>query len=137
MRNSVFSSLLNWGRGHLTQVFKLTPLHCNDCDNTFVSKSKLDIHIKSIHLKIKDLGCSECDKLFSRKSDPDKHEKVVHLKRKNIIVKLTITLWPDIIDIISTRAGRSLSKLVSSYFFPKDKKDKSYSNFKFEHNTVA
>ena len=35
------------------------------------------------------------------------------------------------------QSRRSLSKLLSFYFSPRDKKDKSYSNFKFEHNTVA
>ena len=41
---------------------------CLPCDKMFQDESELKVHVKKIHLKIKEYFCDKCDKSFSGKS---------------------------------------------------------------------
>ena len=46
---------------------------CTSCDKRCKYQSELKVHVKRIHLKIKDHFCDNCDKSFSSKSDLNDH----------------------------------------------------------------
>ena len=46
---------------------------CVSCDKVFKDKSYLKLHMKRMHLKIKDHFCDNCDKSFSTKSQLNTH----------------------------------------------------------------
>ena len=53
---------------------------CETCEKEFTKNSKLQQHIKAVHLKIKDIKCQECDYKCSEKINLQQHIKQVHLK---------------------------------------------------------
>jgi len=69
---------------HIKQVhLKIKDYECPDCDLKFAVKNNLNNHIKQVHLKIKDYECNNCDYTCSRKEHLQKHIKQVHLKIKD------------------------------------------------------
>ena len=46
---------------------------CAACDKVFKYESELKVHMKRMHLKIKDHFCKDCDKSFSTKSQLNTH----------------------------------------------------------------
>ena len=55
---------------------------CNECDEVFVTKSKLRLHIQEIH-ENKSYNCSECSFQGSSENDLSKHVKVTQHKQNN------------------------------------------------------
>ena len=73
---------------HIKQVhLKIKDFHCEDCDAKFSTNGDLQIHIKRVHLKIKDFECKECDAKFSTNGHLKDHIKKVHLKIKDFECK--------------------------------------------------
>ena len=62
---------------------KLNNYKCKECRFAFVSKHKLDRHIKSVHEKTTNYQCKECEYASARKDGLDRHIKAVHEKSKN------------------------------------------------------
>ena len=58
---------------------------CDKCDFKAISSSRVKVHIKSVHDKIKDNVCQECEYTCSSKGNLDIHIKSVHLKLKNYV----------------------------------------------------
>ena len=58
----------------------LMPHSCESCNQRFPSKTTLDDHIKSKHLKVKDLICEKCNKTFATDFNLKKHVTYVHDK---------------------------------------------------------
>ena len=52
---------------------------CKTCSGEFVDKHRLDAHVKSVHLKVKDIQCTSCGKLFATNERMKIHEKFVHI----------------------------------------------------------
>ena len=52
---------------------------CHTCSGEFVDKHRLDAHVKSVHLKVKDIQCTSCGKLFATNERMKIHEKFVHI----------------------------------------------------------
>ncbi len=68
---------------HIRSVhLKLKPHICDGCDAKFGEKSRLLRHINTVHLKLKPYDCDECKSSFSRKSHLQTHINMVHLKLK-------------------------------------------------------
>ena len=59
---------------------KLKKLACNKCENEFVSRSNLKMHLKTIHSKISQCHtCEECKKEFGNAEKIEKtHQKIFH-----------------------------------------------------------
>jgi len=53
---------------------------CGYCKHISGRKTHLNIHIKSVHLKLKPFQCTQCDKMFGTTSDLNKHIKGIHEK---------------------------------------------------------
>ena len=51
---------------------------CNVCGRTFGRRSKLIIHVKSVHQKIKEFSCNVCGKQFSSRYKVNRHLVNVH-----------------------------------------------------------
>ena len=60
----------------------LKPHKCPTCDKGFTANYNLQIHISTVHLKLKNFKCTDCGHPFGEKGDLQKHIKVVHLERK-------------------------------------------------------
>ena len=57
-----------------TNEFKVEKnIDCASCDKVFKCESELKVHMKRMHLKIKDHFCKDCDKSFSTKSQLNTH----------------------------------------------------------------
>ena len=57
-----------------TNEFKVEKnIDCASCDKVFKYESELKVHMKRMHLKIKDHFCKDCDKSFSTKSQLNTH----------------------------------------------------------------
>ena len=48
---------------------------CSYCHATFKARKSVVVHIKTIHLKVKDFACQYCSKQFGVKSNMKAHEK--------------------------------------------------------------
>ena len=48
-------------------------IECGSCDKMFKYNSELKVHVKRIHLKIKDYFCDNCDKSFSSQTNLNTH----------------------------------------------------------------
>ena len=48
-------------------------IDCGSCDRMFKYKSEWKLHMKKVHLKIKDYFCDNCDKSFSCQSNLNTH----------------------------------------------------------------
>ena len=56
---------------------------CDKCDYKCKFKSQLQVHIRHVHLKIKDFPCNKCEYKCSDNSHLQKHIRHVHLKIKD------------------------------------------------------
>ena len=56
---------------------------CDECDVSFGSRRGLQLHRKTVHLKISNYKCRFCGKLCTQKSNLKTHIKAVHLKERN------------------------------------------------------
>jgi len=56
-----------------------------ECSFGAISDSKLQLHVKSAHLKLKTLFCSDCQKGFTRKFDLIRHEQSIHSLKKQFL----------------------------------------------------
>ncbi len=69
---------------HIKAVhLKIKDHHCGDCEWSFSSNAELQQHIKAVHDKIKDHHCDDCDASFSTNSQLQTHIKAVHDKIKD------------------------------------------------------
>ena len=48
-------------------------IECGYCDKMFKYKSEMKVHVKKIHLKIKDYFCDNCDKSFASQTNLNTH----------------------------------------------------------------
>jgi len=55
---------------------------CPFCGKKYASPSHLTLHVKRVHLKLKNFGCNYCEKKFSCNYDVTRHQNTVHLKQK-------------------------------------------------------
>ena len=68
---------------HKINIKKLAvKFKCDVCDASFITKSNLQTHIKTVHLKIIFHACSQCTKSYSQKQNLNRHIKEVHMKMK-------------------------------------------------------
>jgi len=51
---------------------------CGSCDKKFFQRCDLNMHMKGVHLKIKDFHCSFCDLSFSQKCNLKTHKIKMH-----------------------------------------------------------
>lgn len=64
---------------HLEEAHKPKPrLECGHCDKTFGRKWDLNLHVKCVHLRIRDHKCPECDYASAEKGRIQKHLQTVH-----------------------------------------------------------
>ena len=56
---------------------------CQQCDQKFVQPVHLDVHIRVVHLKIKQYRCKPCDHAFSNTGNLEEHIAVKHMGYKN------------------------------------------------------
>lgn len=54
---------------------------CRECGCIQSQKGNLRIHIKSVHLQIKEFACEICGKLFSQSSNRNRHVAYCHDKK--------------------------------------------------------
>merc|ERR1712083_268721 len=54
-------------------------------------KSKLEMHLKSVHDKIKDFECKYCGQRFSQKSKLKRHQIEYHLDAKDETIKKEVS----------------------------------------------
>ena len=54
---------------------------CNRCDTSFTQIGNLNVHIKSVHLKVK-FNCEFCDYQSTRKGNLERHINSLHLHLK-------------------------------------------------------
>lgn len=40
---------------------------CDECDNNFTLKRSLQLHVKTVHLRMKEYLCYECSRAFAKK----------------------------------------------------------------------
>jgi uncharacterized Zn-finger protein len=59
---------------------------CDTCDKTFVDKSKLQTHIKCVHLRLKKYKCTLCNAAFGQNSNLQRHVKTVHIQEREYTV---------------------------------------------------
>ena len=55
---------------------------CDECGKAFDAKSKLGLHVSSVHRAEKEHQCLECKKSFARKGNLDLHVASVHLRSR-------------------------------------------------------
>jgi len=55
---------------------------CPCCGKKYATNSHLSLHMKRVHLKLKNFCCNYCEKKFCSKFDVTRHQKTVHLKQK-------------------------------------------------------
>ena len=71
-------------RGHLNVHIKSVHLkvkfNCEFCDYQSTTKSSLKKHINTVHLKLKPFQCDECDQSFGRSGHLKRHIDAVHKK---------------------------------------------------------
>ncbi|CAB3223785.1 unnamed protein product [Arctia plantaginis] len=63
------------------------PLECVECGRRFISKSNLDLHMRT-HTKDRPFGCDLCDKKFATKGLVHQHIRSVHDKEKSHLCQL-------------------------------------------------
>jgi hypothetical protein len=56
---------------------------CDHCDKAFARNSSLQVHINTIHKKIKRFGCDQCDYTSYSRSSLKKHSNNIHLGKKD------------------------------------------------------
>ena len=66
---------------HLHQ--DLRPHKCSDCGKAFVRKSKLKVHVDTVHLMLRPFKCTTCDASYASNQGLKKHIKNVHQKPEN------------------------------------------------------
>ena len=69
---------------------------CDYCEKDFRSKKILEIHIKEVHLNIKENPCNICGKMFARKSERDKHMQRIHAKLTQYGNSSMIVIFPKV-----------------------------------------
>ena len=74
-------------KGHLKNVHdvvkedeKSEDFKCLSCKKIFKYKSSLNLHIKTLHMKIKNYKCEVCDETFSQKHHLNGHQIAIHNK---------------------------------------------------------
>ena len=74
-------------KGHLKNVHnaidedvKSEDFKCLSCKKNFKYKSSLNLHIKTLHMKIKNYKCEVCDETFSQNHHLNGHQIAIHNK---------------------------------------------------------
>lgn len=55
-------------------------LRCSECSYVYSSLSKLNRHLREVHLVVKQHQCIECGKFYRRKEHRDRHVEAIHLQ---------------------------------------------------------
>ena len=69
---------LHWQYKHGNREKKFS---CEDCDKKFAQSGDLKMHIKGVHLKIKDFHCTFCDVSFSQGCNLKTHMIKIHTEK--------------------------------------------------------
>ena len=65
-------------RTKIEENFQIPNYKCETCGTNFQSPSGLKIHIKSVHMGLKEHKCKYCNKDFSRSYNVKQHIRMVH-----------------------------------------------------------
>ncbi|KAF6023385.1 hypothetical protein EB796_018302 [Bugula neritina] len=79
---------------HFSPVVHTKPFVCAFCEKMFASKTNMDSHIQSVHLKIKPFKCGYCEKGFARKKMMLLHIRKNHMAKDDNSIGLS-----NLIDI--------------------------------------
>lgn len=63
---------------------------CDNCDKTFLTKEKIDIH-KSVHSTRRDFICLQCNSAFKSNCELNMHRRTVHWESKYIFDECEMT----------------------------------------------
>ena len=55
---------------------------CNECDDEFLTKSELDVHIKNLHPIVIDFDCEKCDYVGTSIANLKHHREGSHFQFK-------------------------------------------------------
>ena len=65
-------------RTKIEENFQIPNYKCDTCGTNFQTPSSLKIHIKSVHMGLKEHKCKYCNKDFSRSYNVKQHIRMVH-----------------------------------------------------------
>ncbi|XP_055622414.1 zinc finger protein 91-like [Toxorhynchites rutilus septentrionalis] len=74
----ICGSLVSNIRAHLIYHEKVRPHQCTECPKNFANRSKLQLHINSVHLQKRDWKCEFCDKAYLERNNLKRHRRSAH-----------------------------------------------------------
>ena len=78
-----FDCKSSWGLTlHVRSIHEGVSYECGYCKKSFVDKSTLKKHVKTVHVNLKNFKCDECDKSFGQNWILQQHIAIVHRNEK-------------------------------------------------------